>query len=71
MALTPEQRKDSEETSAVWAKVLGKYDTEFAPQGQPVLWCLTCGHSVDYVSDGDTLLTQALRAFEHEKENHA
>jgi hypothetical protein len=55
------------QASDVWAKVLGHYDIERGNQ----LRCLLDSELVDYVNDGDTLLTLAVKAFDHEREHHA
>lgn len=70
LAQVQKAREAVEETTGAWAQVLGHYDTEFVIGGQPRLMCLKCGYPVEYVNDGDTLLTLAIKAIEHEKENH-
>lgn len=54
------------ENSGVWTQVLGHYDIE-----DEHLYCLLDGMLLDFVNEGDTLLTLAVKAFEHEKERHA
>lgn len=54
------------ETTGIWSRVLGHYSIE----GGTHLYCLRDSVLVDFVSDGDTLLTLAVKAFAHEKKNH-